>query len=179
MVQKVAYELAKPILEKTAAKVSSDGAPCVTHIGSDGAGHFVKMIHNGSEYSDSQLIAEAYDLMRHSLNLLVEEMADTFSEWNEGELNSYLIEITADILTKYDGKTGKPMIDVILDSAGNKGTGKWASQAALKLEIPFSIVTESVFARYIYMQFETNVCMHRVYLLVLKMMYMKEKRQSL
>ncbi len=143
------YALVAPILEQISAK-AEDGAPCVTYIGPNGAGHYVKMVHNGIEYGDMQLIAESYDLMKNILNLSVEEMADIFKEWNQGELDSYLIEITADILTRKDDEgTGKPVVDVILDAAGNKGTGKWTSQSALDLGVPLPLITESVFARYI------------------------------
>ncbi|HBL1931571.1 TPA: NADP-dependent phosphogluconate dehydrogenase [Enterococcus faecium] len=147
--QKEAYALVAPILEQISAK-AEDGAPCVTYIGPNGAGHYVKMVHNGIEYGDMQLIAESYDLVKNILNLSVEEMADIFKEWNQGELDSYLIEITADILTRKDDEgTGKPVVDVILDAAGNKGTGKWTSQSALDLGVPLPLITESVFARYI------------------------------
>ncbi|MBS4749515.1 NADP-dependent phosphogluconate dehydrogenase [Granulicatella sp. zg-ZJ] len=146
--QKEAYDLVAPILREIAAK-AKDGEPCVTYIGENGAGHYVKMVHNGIEYGDMQLIAESYDLLRHLLGLSIEEIASIFKEWNQGELDSYLMEITADILTKYDAQTGKPMVDVIVDSAGNKGTGKWTSQNALDLGVPLSLITESVFARYI------------------------------
>ena len=147
--QKEAYALVAPILEQISAK-AEDGAPCVTYIGPNGAGHYVKMVHNGIEYGDMQLIAESYDLMKNILNLSVEEMADIFKEWNQGELDSYLIEITADIPTRKDDEgTGKPVVDVILDAAGNKGTGKWTSQSALDLGVPLPLITESVFARYI------------------------------
>ena len=147
--QKEAYELVAPILEQISAK-AEDGAPCVTYIGPNGAGHYVKMVHNGIEYGDMLLIAESYDLMKNILDLSVEEMADIFKEWNQGELDSYLIEITADILTRKDDEgTGKPVVDVILDAAGNKGTGKWTSQSALDLGVPLPLITESVFARYI------------------------------
>ncbi len=146
--QKEAYELVAPILEKIAAK-AEDGTPCVAYIGNDGAGHYVKMVHNGIEYGDMQLIAESYDLMRNFLKMSVEEIAAVFKEWSEGELDSYLIDITTDILTKYDSETGKPMVDVILDRAGNKGTGKWTSQSALDLGVPLPLITESVFARFI------------------------------
>lgn len=147
--QKEAYALVAPILEQISAK-AEDGAPCVTYIGPNGAGHYVKMVHNGIEYGDMQLIAESYDLMKNILNLSVEEMADIFKEWNQGELDSYLIEITADILTRKDDEgTGKPVVDVILDAAGNKGTGQWTSQSALDLGVPLPLITESVFARYI------------------------------
>ncbi|CDH26598.1 NADP-dependent phosphogluconate dehydrogenase [Xenorhabdus bovienii] len=144
--QKEAYELVAPILKEIAAKV--DGEPCVTYIGADGAGHYVKMVHNGIEYGDMQLIAEAYSLLKHSLNLSNQELADVFSDWNQGELSSYLIEITADIFRKKD-EEGKYLVDVILDEAANKGTGKWTSQSSLDLGVPVTLITESVFARYI------------------------------
>lgn len=144
--QKEAYELVAPILEKIAAV--ADGEPCVTYIGADGAGHYVKMVHNGIEYGDMQLIAEAYSVLKHSLGLSNEELAEAFTEWNQGELSSYLIEITADIFRKKDGE-GKYLVDVILDEAANKGTGKWTSQSSLDLGVPVTLITESVFARYI------------------------------
>ena len=146
--QKDAYDLVAPILEEIAAK-ADDGAPCVTYVGPNGAGHYVKMVHNGIEYGDMQLIAESYDILRRVGGLTVEETAEVFKSWNTGELDSYLIEITADILTKKDPETGKPMVDVIMDTAGNKGTGKWTSQSALDLGVPLPLITESVFARYI------------------------------
>jgi len=146
--QKEAYDLVAPILEKISAK-APDGEPCVAYIGSDGAGHYVKMVHNGIEYGDMQLIAETYDIMHTYLGMSVEEIAAVFIEWNKGELDSFLIDITADILTKYDPETGKPMVDIILDRAGNKGTGKWTSQSALDIGVPLPLITESVFARYI------------------------------
>ncbi|MCU0082803.1 NADP-dependent phosphogluconate dehydrogenase [Streptococcus danieliae] len=148
--QKEAYELVADVLEEISAKAPEDGAPCVTYIGPNGAGHYVKMVHNGIEYGDMQLIAESYDLMKGLLGLSAEEMADIFTEWNQGELDSYLIEITADILRRKDdqGQDG-PIVDYILDAAGNKGTGKWTSQSALDLGVPLPLITESVFARYI------------------------------
>ena len=147
--QKEAYELVAPILEKISAK-AEDGEACVTYIGPNGAGHYVKMVHNGIEYGDMQLIAESYDLMKNILGVSVEEMAEIFKEWNQGELDSYLVEITADILTRTDDEgTGKPIVDVIMDAAGNKGTGKWTSQSALDLGVPLPLITESVFARFI------------------------------
>ena len=146
--QKDAYDLVAPILEEIAAK-ADDGAPCVTYVGPNGAGHYVKMVHNGIEYGDMQLIAESYDILRRVGGLSVEETAEVFKSWNTGELDSYLIEITADILTKKDPETGKPMVEVIMDTAGNKGTGKWTSQSALDLGVPLPLITESVFARYI------------------------------
>ena len=146
--QKDAYDLVAPILEEIAAK-ADDGAPCVTYVGPNGAGHYVKMVHNGIEYGDMQLIAESYDILRRVGGLSVEETAEVFKSWNTGELDSYLIEITADILTKKDPESGKPMVEVIMDTAGNKGTGKWTSQSALDLGVPLPLITESVFARYI------------------------------
>lgn len=145
--QKEAYELVAPILRDISANVNGD--PCCTYIGPDGAGHYVKMVHNGIEYGDMQLIGEAYFLLKHILGLSAEELHEVFSEWNRGELDSYLIEITADIFTKIDDETGKPLVDVILDKAGQKGTGKWTSQNALDLGVPLPLITESVFARFI------------------------------
>ncbi|TCZ79470.1 NADP-dependent phosphogluconate dehydrogenase [Paenibacillus albiflavus] len=145
--QRDAYELVEPILTAISAKVGDD--PCCTYIGPDGAGHYVKMVHNGIEYGDMQLICEAYHLLKDVLGVSAEELHEIFSDWNAGELDSYLIEITRDIFTKYDPETGKPMVDVILDSAGQKGTGKWTSQSALDLGVPLSIITESVFSRFI------------------------------
>ncbi|WP_058306504.1 NADP-dependent phosphogluconate dehydrogenase [Gracilibacillus massiliensis] len=145
--QKEAYDLVAPILEAISAKV--DGDPCVTYIGPNGAGHYVKMVHNGIEYGDMQLIAEAYYILKHVGGLTTEELHDVFTEWNKGELDSYLIEITADIFTKKDEETGQPLVDVILDTAGQKGTGKWTSKNALDLGVPLPLITESVFARFI------------------------------
>ncbi|MET3318206.1 UNVERIFIED_ORG: 6-phosphogluconate dehydrogenase [Peribacillus simplex] len=145
--QKEAYELVAPILKDISAKV--DGDACCTYIGPDGAGHYVKMVHNGIEYGDMQLISESYFLLKNLLGLTAEEFHEVFTEWNKGELDSYLIEITADIFKKYDDETGKPMVDIILDKAGQKGTGKWTSQSALDLGVPLPIITESVFARFI------------------------------
>ena len=134
--QKEAYDLVAPILEQMSAK-AEDGQPCVTYIGPNGAGHYVKMVHNGIEYGDMELISESYNLLRNVVGLSVEEIADVFKEWNHGELDSYLMEITADILTRKDDLgTDKPIVDVILDAAGNKGTGKWSSQSALELGVP-------------------------------------------
>lgn len=145
--QKEAYELVAPIFEAISAKVDNDS--CVTYIGPNGAGHYVKMVHNGIEYGDMQLICEAYFILKNVLGLNAEELHQVFSEWNQGELNSYLIEITSDIFTKIDEETGKPLVDVILDTAGQKGTGKWTSQNALDLGVPLPIITESVFSRFI------------------------------
>ena len=124
-----------------------DGAPCCTHIGTDGAGHFVKMVHNGIEYADMQLIAEAYDLLRRGAGLSPAEIGEIFGEWNKGDLDSFLIEITAQVLAQVDASTGGPLIDVILDAAGMKGTGTWTVQTALDLGIPVSGIAEAVFAR--------------------------------
>lgn len=145
--QKEAHELVKPILEAISAKV--DGEPCTTYIGPDGAGHYVKMVHNGIEYGDMQLISESYFILKHVAGLSADELHEVFSEWNKGELDSYLIEITADIFTKVDEETNQPLVDVILDKAGQKGTGKWTSQSSLDLGVPLPIITESVFARFI------------------------------
>ncbi len=145
--QPEAWKHVEPILTAIAAKV--DGDPCCTYIGPDGAGHYVKMVHNGIEYGDMQLICEAYHLMKHLLNMDAAELAEVFAEWNKGELDSYLIQITADIFTKTDPETGKPLVDVILDSAGQKGTGKWTSQGSLDLGVPLTIITESVYARFL------------------------------
>jgi 6-phosphogluconate dehydrogenase len=138
----------KPILQAIAAKVA-DGTPCCDWVGRDGAGHYVKMIHNGIEYGDMQLISEAYFLMEQLLGMTPAEMHEVFAKWNDGELNSYLIEITRDILAHVDEETGRPMVDVILDTAGQKGTGKWASQSALDMGTPAPTVAEAVFARFI------------------------------
>jgi 6-phosphogluconate dehydrogenase len=140
-----AYGLVDPILTSIAAQVG--GVPCCTYIGTDGAGHYVKMVHNGIEYADIQLIAEAYDLMRSAIGLDAGEQARVFREWNRGDLESYLIEITGDVLAKIDTATGKPLVDVILDEAEQKGTGKWTSQSALDLGVPVTAITEAVFAR--------------------------------
>ncbi|MDH6180286.1 6-phosphogluconate dehydrogenase [Microbacteriaceae bacterium SG_E_30_P1] len=134
-----------PILKSIAAV--AEGEPCVTHVGHDGAGHFVKMIHNGIEYADMQLIAEAYDLIRRGTGKSPAEISEIFAEWNKGELESYLIEITAEVLKQVDADTGKPLVDVILDQAGSKGTGVWTVQTALDLGIPVSGIAEAVFAR--------------------------------
>jgi 6-phosphogluconate dehydrogenase len=140
-----AYALVEPIFTSIAAQV--EGVPCCTYIGTDGAGHYVKMVHNGIEYADIQLIAEAYDLMRSAIGLGAGEQAAIFREWNRGDLESYLIEITGEVLAKIDAATGKPLVDVILDEAEQKGTGKWTSQSALDLGVPVTAITEAVFAR--------------------------------
>ncbi|MDQ6607919.1 MAG: NADP-dependent phosphogluconate dehydrogenase [Actinomycetota bacterium] len=138
-------ESVKPILEAIAAEV--DGTPCCTYVGPDGAGHYVKMVHNGIEYADMQLIAESYDLLRHGDGLEVPEIAERFRSWNESELESFLIEISARVLSKTDEATGQPLVDVILDAAEQKGTGRWTAQNALELGVPLTGITEAVFAR--------------------------------
>lgn len=139
------WETLGPLLEDISAKV--DGEPCVTHIGPDGAGHFVKMVHNGIEYADMQVIGEAYHLLRYAAGIEPAELADIFSEWNEGDLDSYLIEITAEVLRQKDARTGEPFIDVIVDAAGQKGTGRWTVKEALDLGVPVTGIGEAVFAR--------------------------------
>jgi 6-phosphogluconate dehydrogenase len=140
-----AYASLGPMLEKISAHV--DGVPCCTHVGSDGAGHFVKMVHNGIEYADMQLIAESYDLLRQGLGASPAELADIFAQWNEGDLESFLIEITATVLRHVDAETGRPFVDVVLDQAGQKGTGKWTVQTALDLGVPVTAIAEATFAR--------------------------------
>jgi 6-phosphogluconate dehydrogenase len=139
------YRELGPLLEDIAAKV--DGTPCCTHVGPDGAGHFVKMVHNGIEYADMQLIAEAYDLLRRAAGLSPQRIAEVFREWNAGRLESYLIEITAEVLAHTDAATGKPFIDMVADQAEQKGTGGWTVQTALDLGVPVSGIAEAVFAR--------------------------------
>jgi 6-phosphogluconate dehydrogenase len=142
---KAAWPFVKPVFQSIAAKVDN-GTPCCDWVGENGAGHFVKMVHNGIEYGDMQLITEAYQVMRDLLNMRADEMHDIFSEWNKGELDSYLIEITRDILS-YKDTDGKPLVDKILDTAGQKGTGKWTAVAALDLGIPLTLIGEAVFSR--------------------------------
>ncbi|MBU9356063.1 NADP-dependent phosphogluconate dehydrogenase [Burkholderia multivorans] len=145
--QRDAYDLVEPILKQIAAKAPSDGEPCVAYMGPDGAGHYVKMVHNGIEYGDMQLIAESYAVLKHVAGLTNDELGAVYTEWNQGELDSYLIEITSKIFGKKDDETGQHLVDVILDRAAQKGTGKWTSQNALDLGVPLPLITESVFAR--------------------------------
>ncbi|MDI9883370.1 NADP-dependent phosphogluconate dehydrogenase [Streptomyces sp. HNM0645] len=140
------YDTLGPMLQRIAAK-APDGTPCTTHIGADGAGHFVKMVHNGIEYADMQLIAEAYHLLRSVAGYSPQKIAETFREWNTGRLDSYLIEITAEVLAHTDPVTGKPFVDVVADRAEQKGTGRWTVQIALDLGVPVSGIAEAVFAR--------------------------------
>jgi 6-phosphogluconate dehydrogenase len=143
--QKEAYALIAPVLTAISAKV--DNQPCCTYIGPDGAGHYVKMVHNGIEYGDMQLIAEAYYLLHQALGLSSRDLHDVFSQWNAGELNSYLIQITADIFKRIDEQSGKALVEVVLDKAGQKGTGKWTTVSALDLGVPAPTMAEAVFAR--------------------------------
>ncbi|MFE3105112.1 NADP-dependent phosphogluconate dehydrogenase [Nocardia tengchongensis] len=142
---KESYESLGPLLESIAAQV--DGVPCCTHIGPDGSGHFVKMVHNGIEYADMQLIGEAYNLFRDALGFDAKQIADVFTQWNSGDLESYLVEITAEVLNQVDAKTGQPLVDVIVDAAEQKGTGRWTVKSALDLGIPVTGIAEAVFAR--------------------------------
>lgn len=141
------YESLGPMLEKIAAKAPQDGAPCCAWLSTDGAGHFVKMVHNGIEYADMQVIGEAYDIMRSIAGVEPAEQAEIFKKWNETDLSSYLIEITSEVLAQVDEKSGKPLVDVIVDQAGQKGTGGWTVQAAIDLGTPITGIAESVFAR--------------------------------
>ncbi len=143
--EREAYAEVEEVFTTIAAQV--DGTPCCTYVGPDGAGHYVKMVHNGIEYADMQLIAEAYDLLRYGVGLPVGDIAGIFGEWNTGDLESFLIEITATVLAKQDAATGGPLVDVILDQAEQKGTGRWTSQDALDLGVPLTGITEAVFAR--------------------------------
>ena len=143
--EREAYGAVEEVLTSIAARV--DGTPCCAYIGRDGAGHYVNMVHNGIEYADIQLIAEAYDLLRHGAGLEVGEIAAIFEGWNSGHLESFLIEITAIVLAKEDPDTGRPLVDVIVDEAEQKGTGRWTSQDALELGVPLTGITEAVFAR--------------------------------
>ncbi|MBZ5738650.1 NADP-dependent phosphogluconate dehydrogenase [Nocardioides mangrovi] len=140
-----AYERLAPVLESIAAQV--DGTPCCAHVGPDAAGHFVKMVHNGIEYADMQLIAESYDLLRHVGDLRPAEIAEVFREWNGGDLESFLIEITATVLDHVDADTGRPFVDVVQDAAEQKGTGRWTVQSALDLGVPVTGIAEATFAR--------------------------------
>ena len=143
--QEDAYKIVEPILKAISAKVN--GEPCCTYIGANGAGHYVKMVHNGIEYGDMQLICEAYALLKGVVGLSNEQLHDVFEEWNRGELDSYLIEITSEIFAQKDNESGEYMVNIILDKAGQKGTGKWTSQSGLDLAVPIPTITEAVFAR--------------------------------
>jgi 6-phosphogluconate dehydrogenase len=149
------YQRVEEMLIAISAKV--DGVPCCTYIGPDGAGHFVKMVHNGIEYADIQLIAETYDFLRQALGLEPAELAAVFREWNQGELQSYLIEITGNVLAKTDGAGRSALVDSIVDQAEQKGTGRWTSESALELGVPLTGITEAVFARMLSSQKEQRV----------------------
>jgi len=142
-----AYKMMEPVLTAISAKVGTDA--CCTYIGEDGAGHFVKMVHNGIEYADMQLISEAYSIMKTLLGMEAKQLHEVFAEWNKGELNSYLIDITADIFTRIDNDTGKYLVDMILDTAGQKGTGAWTGQISLELGVPVPTITAAVYERFI------------------------------
>ena len=158
---KAAWPLVKPVFQAIAAKVD-DGTPCCDWVGEQGAGHFVKMVHNGIEYGDMQLICESYQIMKELFGMNAEEMHNVFKEWNEGELDSYLIEITRDILG-YKDERGEPLVDKILDTAGQKGTGKWTGIAALDLGVPLTLIGESVFARCLSAMKEERVAASKTY----------------
>ena len=155
-----AWDHVKPVFQAIAAKVE-DGTPCCDWVGENGAGHFVKMVHNGIEYGDMQLICEAYQIMKELLNMSSGEMHEVFKEWNKGDLDSYLIEITRDILAFQD-EDGEPLVEKILDTAGQKGTGKWTGMAALDLGIPLTLIGESVFARCLSAQKEERVTASKI-----------------
>ncbi|UYG17175.1 NADP-dependent phosphogluconate dehydrogenase [Brachybacterium huguangmaarense] len=144
---KDAWERLSPMLRDIAAKAEEDGEPCTTHVGADGAGHFVKMVHNGIEYADMQVISEAYDMMARALGLDAHAIGDVFETWNEGDLQSFLIEITATVLHHDDVRTGRPFVDIIKDEAAQKGTGAWTVQTALDLGVPVTGIAEATFAR--------------------------------
>ena len=156
-----AWPHVKPIFQAIAAKVS-DGTPCCDWVGPEGAGHFVKMVHNGIEYGDMQLICEAYQLLRVLLGLTPDAMHEIFARWNAGVLDSYLIEITRDILGYRDPESGKPMVDLILDTAGQKGTGKWTVNSSLDLGVPLTLIAEAVFARCLSAQKDERVAASKV-----------------
>src|SRR3954452_6031337 len=154
------WECIKPVFEAIAAK--SDSGPCVTHVGPDGAGHFVKMVHNGIEYGDMELIAEAYEMLRKGLGADAEELAKIFDEWNRGPLESFLIEITAHIFRVKDPETGAPLVDKVLDKAGQKGTGKWTAQIALDLTVPIPTIAAAIDARVLSSMKEERVTASKV-----------------
>lgn len=156
-----AYKYVKQIFTDISAK-AKDGTPCCSYIGGDGSGHYVKMVHNGIEYADIQIICEAYDLMRNGAGFSIEEIQQVFEKWNQGRLKSYLIEITSKILTRKDNETGEYLVDVILDKAGQKGTGKWTSMEGLDIGAAIPTIAESVFSRYISAQKEERVRASRV-----------------
>ena len=155
-----AYATVEHVLEAVAAKV--DGTPCCTYVGPDGAGHYLKMVHNGIEYADMQLIGEAYDLLRNALGLQAPELAEIFGRWNQGDLESFLIDITARVLGHVDAATGRPLVDLIEDEAEQKGTGRWTAQSALELGVPITGITEAVFARMLSSRKDERVAAARI-----------------
>ncbi len=152
-----AYKEVEPIMNAVAARADEDGESCVTYLGPGGSGHYVKMAHNGIEYGDMQLIAEAYDLLKQALGLSAQEFHNIFAEWNKGELSSFLIEVTANVFKKVDEESGKPLVDVILDKAGQKGTGKWMSENALDLGAAIPTITAAVDGRILSSQKEERI----------------------
>jgi 6-phosphogluconate dehydrogenase len=155
-----AYALVRPVLEAIAAK--SEAGVCVTHVGPDGAGHFVKMVHNGIEYADMQLLAETYDLLRRGLGLSADQLADLFTQWNQGIAESFLLETTLKVLRKKDAETGKPLVDLVLDKAGQKGTGKWTVQVSLDLGVPVPSIAGALDARNLSSMKDERVAASRV-----------------
>ena len=155
------YERVRPILEAVSAKVG--GEPCVAYMGASSAGHFVKMVHNGIEYGLMQILAETYDFMLRVLKMDYREMSETFARWNGSELNSFLVEITADVLRKQDAETGKPLVEMVLDKAAQKGTGKWTSQAAMDFGVPIPTIDSAVSMRQISAQKETRLLIAKKY----------------
>src|SRR5436309_4804963 len=154
------WEMIAPIFRKIAAQV--DGEPCCRYMGPDGAGQYVKMVHNGIEYGDMQLICEAYAIMKNVLGMEAPELAEIFTEWNKGELDSYLVDITSQIFRKIDPETGKPLVDVILDKAGQKGTGIWTLQAAIRQSVVISTINAAVEARVISSRKEERVAASKI-----------------
>ncbi len=159
---KASWEMMQPILEAISAKAAEDGAPCVAYMGPRGAGHYVKMVHNGIEYGDMQLIAEAYDILQRALGLEAAELAEIFTDWNKGELDSFLIEITAQIFKRIDEETGRPLVDLVLDKAAQKGTGKWTSQDAFNVGAPIPTINSAVVGRIISSLKEERVAASKV-----------------
>ena len=159
---KVDPQTGKPLPGGAPGKPVQGGVPCTTYIGSDGAGHYVKMVHNGIEYADMELIAEAYDVLTRVLGLSVQQAAETFAQWNQGDLDSFLIEITAEVLRQKDPVTGKPFVEVVLDAAGQKGTGKWTSASSLELGVPAATIAEAVFQRTLSARKEERVAASKI-----------------
>ena len=170
-----AYQHIAPLLQSIAAK--SDSGPCITYVGPDGAGHFVKMVHNGIEYGDMQLIAEAYEILSQALRATAQELADIFGEWNRGPLESFLVEITSQILRAVDPETGSPLVDMVVDKAGQKGTGKWTSQVALDLGVPVPTITAAIDARILSSIKEERVVASQLIYSSAKSTYSGERRE--